>query len=200
MLAWKDKRLCPWSLAWPPLPRFAGALILLFMGGEGGYTIRENGGEVKNIHSIADNREQKSSSAKPVINKMGLLQLHTHYRFPQSAPTHSRKGLGLRVGKQEGDLSPSLHFRFISQEKSGGDVRDQPSTLRQAWGDVPAPSHQGTSAANSPSAEGDVVPGTLCTAGKQGEGREGEERLNRKKITPNPRPLPCRSHQQSYAE
>lgn len=111
MLPWKDKHLCSSSLAWPPLPRIAGALVLLFMGREGGYTIR--GGEVKSIHSIADNREQKSSSAKPVINKMGLLQLHTHYQFLRAAPTQSRKGLGLRVGKQEGDLSPSLRFRFI---------------------------------------------------------------------------------------
>lgn len=113
MLAWRDKRLCPSSVAWPSLPRIASALILLFTGTEGGYTIRENGGEVKNIHSIMDNREQKSSSAKPVINKMGLLQLHTHYWFPQSAPTQSRKCLGLYMGKQEGDLSLSLHFRLI---------------------------------------------------------------------------------------
>lgn len=54
------------------------------------------------MNSIVDNQEQNSSLAKPVINKMGLLQLHTHCWFPQSAPTQSTKCLGLCVGKQEG--------------------------------------------------------------------------------------------------
>lgn len=62
----------------------------------------EKAGKLKNIHSTVDNQEQNSSLAKPVINKMGLLQLHTHCWFPQSAPTQSTKCLGLCVGKQEG--------------------------------------------------------------------------------------------------
>lgn len=56
-------------------------------------------------------------------------------------------------------------------------------------GDVPAPCHQGTSVANSPSAEGDVVPGTLCTAGKQGEGpREKRDQTERKSLQTH---VPC---------
>lgn len=108
ILAWRDKHLCSSSLARLPLPRIASALIVLSVGREGGYTIRENG-EVKNTHPTVDNREQKSSLAKPVINQMGLLQLHSRYWFPQPAPTQSRKCLGL----QEGDLTLSLHFTFI---------------------------------------------------------------------------------------
>lgn len=101
MLAWRDKHLCPLSLARLPLPRIASAPIILSVHREGRYTIRENG-EVKNIHSTVDNWEQKFSLAKPVINKIGLLQLHTHYWFPQPAPTQSTKCLG------RSDPEPSL--------------------------------------------------------------------------------------------
>lgn len=83
--------------------------------------MRENE-EVKNIHSLRDNWEQKFSLAKPVINKTGLLQLHTHCWFLQSAPTRSRKCLGLCVGKQEEDLSLGFHLRLIQREKSRGDI------------------------------------------------------------------------------
>lgn len=108
MLAWRDKHLCPSSLARLPLPRIASALIVLSVDREGGYTIREKG-EVKNIHSTADNWEQKSSLAKPVINKMGLLQLHAHYWFPQPAPTQSRNCLG------RSDPEPSLRIHSTGE-------------------------------------------------------------------------------------